>query len=124
MIITQIQIAVICADAGIRAETVLCAGLTGEGVPQLWERVERFYEELGPRGTIARRRQEQSLSWMDSLIQDELRQRFYDDPRVLSLLPALRRKLMSGEITAVRASASCSTFTRSHNLPKSHDPEN
>jgi LAO/AO transport system kinase len=90
---------------GWKTETVLCAGLTGQGVPELWERVERFYAELGPRGTIARRRQEQSLSWMDSLIQDELKQRFYDDPRVLSVLPMLRDKLMSGEITAVRAAA-------------------
>jgi LAO/AO transport system kinase len=101
---------------GWKTETVLCAGLTGEGVPELWERVERFYAELGPKGTIARRRQEQSLSWMDSLIQDELRQRFYDDPRVLAQLPALRQRLMGGDITAVRASAQLLDL---HQLPQS-----
>jgi LAO/AO transport system kinase len=90
---------------GWRTETVLCSGLTGEGVHELWERVERFYAELGPRGTIARRRQEQSLAWMDSLIRDELGRRFYDDPSVLALLPELQRMLMDGTITAVRASA-------------------
>ena len=40
---------------------------------------------------------------MDRLDPGRTQARFYDDPRVLSLLPALRRKLMRGEITAVRA---------------------
>jgi LAO/AO transport system kinase len=103
---------------GWKTETVLCAGLTGQGVPELWERIERFYAELGPKGTIARRRQEQSLSWMDSLIQDELKQRFYDDTRVLSLLPMLRGKLMSGEITAVRAAAQLLDIHQHQQSPK------
>jgi len=61
---------------------MLCAGLTGEGIP------------------------EQSLNWLDDLIQDELKRRFYRDPRVTERLPAARQALMRGEITAVRAAES------------------
>jgi hypothetical protein len=55
---------------------------------------------------------------MDSLIQDELKQRFYDDTRVLSLLPVLRGKLMSGEITAVRAAAQLLDLHQGQQSPK------
>ena len=84
-------------------EVMLCAGLTGEGIPEIWERVERFYTTLEPKGIIARRRQEQSLTWLNDLIQDELKRRFYRDARVKARLPVVQQALLRGEITAVRA---------------------
>ena len=85
---------------------LLCAGLTGAGIPEIWECVEKFYAALEPKGVIARRRQEQSLSWLNDLIQDELKRRFYHDLRVKTRLPEVQQALMRGEITAVRAAES------------------
>ncbi|MGA2248464.1 MAG: methylmalonyl Co-A mutase-associated GTPase MeaB [Verrucomicrobiota bacterium] len=87
-------------------EVVLCAGLTGEGIPEIWERVEQFYAKLEPKGVIALRRQEQSLTWLKDLIQDELKRRFYRDTRVKARLPVIQQALLRGEITAVRAAES------------------
>ena len=84
-------------------EVLLCAGLTGEGLPEIWERVEKFYAALEPKGIIARRRQDQSLTWLNDLILDELKRRFYRDPRVKTRLPLVQQTLLRGEITAVRA---------------------
>jgi LAO/AO transport system kinase len=86
-------------------EVALCAGLTGEGVPEIWARVEKFYAALEPKGVISRRRQEQSLTWLNDLVQDELKRRFYNDLRVKACLPEVQQALMRGEITAVRAAA-------------------
>ena len=94
------------ATAGWSAEVMLCAGLTGEGIPEIWKRIEMFYALLSPKGLIAKRRQEQSLSWLGDLIQDELKRRFYHDPRVASRLPGVQQSLMRGDITAVRAAES------------------
>lgn len=91
------------ATAGWKTEVALCAGLTGFGVPELWQRVDRFYTELAPRGAITHRRQQQSLDWMNDLIQEELRRRFYQDPRIIDRLPALREALVQDRITVVRA---------------------
>lgn len=88
-----------------QTEVALCAGLTGEGVPEIWERVEKFYAALEPKGVIACRRREQSLTWLNDLIQEELKRRFYNDQRVKSRLPAIQQELLRGEITAVRAAA-------------------
>ncbi len=94
------------ATAEWPTEVLLCAGLTGAGIPEIWECVEKFYGALEPKGVIARRRQEQSLSWLNDLIQDELKRRFYHDLRVKTRLPEVQQALMRGEITAVRAAES------------------
>ncbi|MCL4785947.1 MAG: methylmalonyl Co-A mutase-associated GTPase MeaB [Verrucomicrobia bacterium] len=91
------------ATPGWKTEVALCSGLTGEGLPQVWERIERFYIELGSQGVIAKRRQQQTLEWLNDLIHDELRRRFDHDPRVIAKLPELQAALLRGETTAVRA---------------------
>jgi len=94
------------ATAEWPTEVLLCAGLTGAGIPEIWGCVEKFYATLSPKGVIARRRQEQSLSWLNDLIQDELKRRFYHDLRVKTRLSGVQQALMRGEITAVRAAES------------------
>jgi LAO/AO transport system kinase len=86
-----------------KCEVALCSALTGEGIPELWERIERFYRELEPKGVISRRRQDQALDWLSDLIHDELVREFYADPRVTARMPAVQGALLRGELTAVRA---------------------
>ena len=64
---------------------------------------KNFTRRSTPKGVIARRRQEQSLAWLNDLIQDELKRRFYRDARVQARLPGVQQALLRGEITAVRA---------------------
>lgn len=91
------------ATPGWKTEVALVSGLTGAGVPEVWERIERFYATLEPKGAIARRRQQQMLDWLSSLIHAELQSRFDRDPNVRAKLPALKQALLGGEMTAVRA---------------------
>jgi LAO/AO transport system kinase len=86
-----------------KTEVALCSGLTGEGLPQVWERIEAFYAALEPKGIIGRRRQQQTLEWLNDLIRAELQRRFDRDPKVIAKLPGLQQALLRGEITAVRA---------------------
>jgi LAO/AO transport system kinase len=89
-----------------KTEVQLCSGLTGEGVPQAWEVVERFYRELEPAGAIARRRRQQVLDWLGDLLHEELRRRFYQDPKVIACLGEVQPALLRGEITVLRAARS------------------
>ena len=88
---------------GWKTEVRLSSGLTGEGVPEVWEIIERFYRDLQPGGMIARRRQQQALDWLADLIQDELRRSFYQDPRVAEQFGATQAALLRGDLTAVQA---------------------
>jgi LAO/AO transport system kinase len=87
------------ATPGWKAEAGLCSGLTGEGIPEAWERIERFFRETKANGVLANRRQEQTVEWFTDLIHDELQRRFEHHPRVQGRLPGLRESLLRGEIT-------------------------
>jgi LAO/AO transport system kinase len=91
------------ATRGWKTQVGLCSALTGEGVPELWERVERFYKELQPTGVIAEIRQAQLLEWVNDLVASELRRRFNHNRRVIEGLPAVQQAVVRGEMTAVRA---------------------
>jgi LAO/AO transport system kinase len=91
------------ATPGWKTEAALCSARTGEGVPQVWQRIERFFRELEPKGAIAKRRQEQAVDWLTDLIHDELQGRFNHHPRVQARFPEIRKSLLRGEITVVSA---------------------
>ncbi len=91
------------ATPGWQTQVGLCSGLTGDGIPEAWERIEQFYRELEPKGTIARRRQQQTLDWLGDLVYSELRRRFDHDQKVITRLPAIRESLLSGRLTALSA---------------------
>jgi LAO/AO transport system kinase len=91
------------ATPGWKTDVLLASGLTGEGLAQAWERIEKFYTELEPKGIITKRRQQQTLEWLNDLIHDELRRRFDHDLRVAAKLPELKDALLRGEMTVVRA---------------------
>lgn len=91
------------ATPGWTTEVTLCSGLTGEGMPQAWQLIQKFYRQLEPAGVIVKRRRQQSLEWLSSLVHDELLRRFYHDPKVKERLTRLERQLLGGETTAVRA---------------------
>jgi LAO/AO transport system kinase len=91
------------ATPGWATEVGLCSGLTGEGIAEIWQIILRFYSQLEPSGVISKRRQQQSLEWMSSLVQDELLRRFYREPRIKERMGSLQQQVLRGEITPVRA---------------------
>lgn len=91
------------ATPGWKTEAALCSARTGEGIPQAWKRIERFFREIEPKGVIAKRRQQQAVDWLSDLIQDELQSRFDRHPAVQARLPELRSALIADKITAVAA---------------------
>jgi LAO/AO transport system kinase len=88
------------ATRGWRTESFSGSALTGEGLPELWALIERFYEDMGPQGFIQQRRREQTLDWLKDLIRDELNTRFFGDARVILRMPQIEDALIRGEITA------------------------
>ena len=93
-------------------EVGLCSGLTGEGIPEIWERIEQFYRQLG-----AQRRHRPTPPAAIAGLADRL-----DPGRIAAPLlpgsagrrrglPDLQQALLRGEITAVRAAGSCWPLT-------------
>ncbi|MGA2542025.1 MAG: methylmalonyl Co-A mutase-associated GTPase MeaB [Verrucomicrobiota bacterium] len=88
------------ATPGWKTQAALCSARTGEGVPHVWQRIERFFRELEPKGIIAKRRKQQAVDWLADSIRDELQRRFERHPAIQARFPALRKSVLRGEITA------------------------
>ena len=80
-----------------------CAGLTGEGVETLWSHVEQHRRLLSESGDLERRREEQRVRWMWSMLDDRLLEALRAHPEVGKLLPELESQVRSDVTTPVSA---------------------
>ncbi len=79
-----------------------CSGLTGEGVPQVWQAVKDHRTALGEAGLADKRAgQRWELAW--SLVRDELDQRLRRSPQVAAATEQLRDAVRSGATPAPAA---------------------
>jgi LAO/AO transport system kinase len=80
-------------------EVMACSGLTGEGVPVVWEAIERFAAQVRASGELDEARARQATAWLWSEIGDTLLDRFRADPAVVALLPAVEADVGAGRVT-------------------------
>lgn len=93
------------ATTGWTPEVGLCSGRTGEGVPEFWAMVERFYRVFEGNGGIASRRRGQSVQWLEETLTDELMARFRRHPEVRARRAGIERAMVEGEIGVAEAAA-------------------
>ncbi len=84
------------------APVVTCSGLTGDGVPEVWERVLAHRDHLGEDG-LARKRARQQLDFTWSLVRDALADRLRRSPGVAAVRDDVRRRVLDGELSAPAA---------------------
>jgi len=87
------------ATEGWTVEVLTCSAVSGEGVDELWEAVQRHRGHGEQTGELDRRRSSQALEWMHSQIRQDLERAFFEDPRVAGLLPDLERRVREGELS-------------------------
>lgn len=85
---------------------VLCAsGLTGKGLPALWEQIEAFFVQLTASGLLSQKRQEQELQLFEHLLNDFLQRQFFANPSNQEKCHALRKEITDGQLLAYEAIA-------------------
>ncbi len=90
---------------GWMTPALAASAATGEGLPELWAKVQEFLDHTRSRGLFAQRRQDQERSWMRAMVEEQLRERFFSDPRIQALLPELEQAVAGGILPAASAAA-------------------
>lgn len=78
---------------------VTCSGLTGQGVAELWERIEKHRRLMEESGERASRREKQRFTWLATHLQDRLMDEFYNDPTIKGLLEGVKADIRLGSAT-------------------------
>lgn len=81
-----------------------CSALTGEGVPELWQRIQTHQEHGERTGQRQARRREQALDWMRAQISAHLERSFYEHPAVAAELKGVEQRVR-GETLSPGAAA-------------------
>jgi len=84
---------------------VTCAGLSGDGLPELWGHVEAHRGALTDTGEWEDRRRAQRLAWMWAMVEDRLLASLRSDPVVLDRLAAEEAGVLDGRTTPSAAAA-------------------
>lgn len=91
------------ATKGWEPLAMMCSSLTKDGIPELWETMKSFEETTRSSGVFEARRREQNVYWLHSLLEQIIRKRFFEDPRVREELPELERRVAEGSLNPTQA---------------------
>ncbi len=94
---------------GWKTKAMTASALTGDGIGELWEIIQRFRQETVASGVFHDRRREQNLDWMRSLIDEALRRTFFSDEQIRQKLDAVSARVAEGEMPPVKAVESLMT---------------
>ena len=86
------------ATKGWQTEAHTCSALTGEGVKEFWEVVEKFREVTKANGIFDERRKTQSIEWMNKMIEDRLLSEFFNNESINKEFSIINKKVLNNEI--------------------------
>ena len=78
---------------------ISCSALDGTGLTEVWSLVEKHQRMLSDSGELDRRRREQRVSWMWSLVRDQLLDRLRDSSELHALAPRLEADVRDGTLS-------------------------
>ncbi|MCU0372720.1 MAG: hypothetical protein MUE56_05705, partial [Ignavibacteria bacterium] len=78
----------------------ICSALTGEGIPGIWEQVNKFMEITGKNGIFEERRKSQTIDWMFKMIDEGLTNNFYQNEKVKNVIKIIKQKVIEGKLLA------------------------
>ncbi len=83
---------------------VLCySGYYELGIPEVWEMIDRYFDFVKGNGYFERKRQEQARYWMYETINEQLRNHFYNNPDVATLLDDKEQRVLDNRQSSFTA---------------------
>ena len=88
---------------GWTPRVLLTSAVSGHGLDNVRDQIDRFYQALRGNGSLDRLRHDQRRAWMWREVEDGLHRHFRRDSQVAALLPGLERDVVEGRITPTAA---------------------
>ena len=89
-------------EGGWDVPVLTCAGLTGEGLDEVWAKLVEHQDRMKASGEFDERRRAQQVRWTWQLVRDGLEQRC-GAPGVRAAVPDLEKAVLAGELTPALA---------------------
>jgi LAO/AO transport system kinase len=90
-------------ESGWTAPVLTCSGLTGAGLEEVWDALDRHLAQLSASGGLTRRQEQQRVDWMWATVRDELDRRLHESPAARKLGAELTEQVRAAQISPVHA---------------------
>jgi len=87
-------------DSGWTPEVMTYSGFYNLGVKEVWDMVYRYIDFVKGNGYFEARRNEQSKYWMYESINEQLRDSFFHNPKIESMLSKKEDQVLTGNLTS------------------------
>lgn len=91
------------ATKGWTPQAYTGSALTGKGIPELWEVIQKFEKLVKESGVFDKRRKDQTIEWVFRMIEDTLKDEFYNNEKVQKAITSIKEEIISDRITPTLA---------------------
>ena len=84
-------------------KTSTCSSITQDGIPDVWEIIQKFLELTKENNSFFEKRKEQNQYWMLETINEQLKLNFYNQPEIQNLLETTKKAVQNNEISPFAA---------------------
>lgn len=88
---------------GWETKAFTVSALTGEGVSHIWKVIQKYKQVTSRNGFIGKRRKKQMIDWVHSMIEDQLKARFYGNPSMKKNITKMEGLLLNGHTSPTLA---------------------
>ncbi|MFV8346821.1 methylmalonyl Co-A mutase-associated GTPase MeaB [Flavobacterium sp. ZB4P13] len=89
--------------SGWTPTTAACSAITHEGIPDVWETIQKFLELTKGNTYFFEKRKEQNQYWMLETIDEQLKTNFYNHPEIQKALEQNKKAVQNNEISPFAA---------------------
>lgn len=91
------------ATKGWKAQAFTGSALTGKGIPELWGVINKFEKTVKDSGVFEKRRKDQTIEWVFKMIEDKLKDEFYNNGKVQKAITSIKEEITQDKITPTLA---------------------
>jgi LAO/AO transport system kinase len=88
------------------------SGLTGAGLPELWQKIVEHRTAMNACGDFTARRSQQQVKWMWAMLEDRMKAQLRSDPAIRAKVKQLEARVADGRVTPALAAEQIAELLR------------
>lgn len=92
-------------ESGWEPTALTSSAVTKEGLPEILAKIEAYFKLVKGNGYYQKKRREQARFWMYESINEDLKNRFYENEKVRDLLPDYEQAVLRGDLESFTAAS-------------------
>lgn len=88
------------ADSGWKPKVMTCSAFMKTGIGEIWETIDQYLAFVKNNNYFQHKRNEQSKFWMYETINEQLRNNFYQNEKIIAMMEDWEKKVLNEEVSS------------------------